>query len=45
MTENTNDQLQQLSTPYAVQLTDVTVHLGRRDVLKSINLSIEQGGM
>jgi len=45
MTENTNDQLQQLSKPYAVQLTDVTVHLGRRDVLKSINLSIEQGGM
>ncbi len=35
----------QLSTPYAIQLTDVTVRLGNKDVLKSVNLSIEQGGM
>jgi len=34
-----------LARPYAIQLTNVTVHLGNKDVLKSINLSIEQGGM
>jgi ABC-type molybdenum transport system ATPase subunit/photorepair protein PhrA len=42
---DTNHVHQQLSNLYAVQLTDVTVRLGNKDVLKSINLSIEQGGM
>lgn len=45
MIEDTNDQLLNISKSYAIQLTDVTVHLGKRDVLKSINLSVEQGGM
>lgn len=35
----------QLSIPPAVQLTDVTVRLGKTDVLKSICLTIEKGGM
>ncbi|CAF1292196.1 unnamed protein product [Adineta steineri] len=35
----------QLSNPYAIQLTDVTVHLGNKNVLRSVNLSIEQGGI
>ena len=34
-----------LAPPLAIELTDVTVHLGKKDILKSINLSIEQGGM
>ena len=40
-----DDDHTRLSPPFAIQLTDVTIHLGKRDVLKSINLSIEQGGM
>jgi ABC-type molybdenum transport system ATPase subunit/photorepair protein PhrA len=35
----------QLANPYAIQLTDVTIRLSNKDILKSINLSIEQGGM
>jgi hypothetical protein len=38
--EDVIDDHHQLSKPYAIQLTDVTVN-----VLKSLNLSIEQGGM
>jgi ABC-type molybdenum transport system ATPase subunit/photorepair protein PhrA len=43
--EDVIDDHHQLSKPYAIQLTDVTVNLGNKDVLKSLNLSIEQGGM
>ena len=42
MVDDINDQL---AKPSAIQLTDVTVRLGNKDVLRSINLSIEQGGM
>ncbi len=44
MADDMNDR-HQFSNPYAIQLTDVTVRLSNKDVLKSINLSIEQGGM
>jgi ABC-type molybdenum transport system ATPase subunit/photorepair protein PhrA len=44
MTDDINDH-HQLSNTYAIQLTDITVRLGNKDVLKTINLSIEQGGM
>jgi ABC-type molybdenum transport system ATPase subunit/photorepair protein PhrA len=43
--DDTTNAHDQLSKPYAIQLTDVTVRLGNKDVLKSINLSVEQGGM
>ncbi|CAF1087228.1 unnamed protein product [Adineta ricciae] len=33
------------SNSSAIQLTDVTVHLGNKDVLRSINLTIESGGI
>jgi ABC-type molybdenum transport system ATPase subunit/photorepair protein PhrA len=44
MADGINDH-HKLANPYAIQLTDVTVRLGSKDVLKTINLSIEQGGM
>lgn len=43
--DNYSDDHHELAQPYAIQLTDVTVHLGKKDVLRSIHLSIEQGGM
>lgn len=39
-----NDRAE-LANPYAIELIDVTVRLGNKDILKSINLTIEQGGM
>lgn len=44
MVDDMNDH-HELSNPYAIQMNDVTVRLGKKDVLRSINLSIEQGGM
>jgi ABC-type molybdenum transport system ATPase subunit/photorepair protein PhrA len=35
----------QLAHPYAIQLNDITIRLSNKDILKSIHLSIEQGGM
>ncbi|CAF1004312.1 unnamed protein product [Rotaria sordida] len=35
----------QLSNPCAIELIDVTIRLSNKDILKSINLSIEQGGI
>lgn len=45
MVDDMNDHHHQLANPYAIQLNDVTVRLSNKDILKSINLSIEQGGM
>jgi ABC-type molybdenum transport system ATPase subunit/photorepair protein PhrA len=39
------DASQQLAKPFAIHLTDVTIRLGKKHVLKCINMSIEQGGM
>lgn len=44
MVEDVNDH-HQLANSYAIQLNDVTVRLSSKDILKSISLSIEQGGM
>lgn len=45
MVEDIDDHHHQLAKPCAVQVFDVTVRLGNKDILKSIHLSIEQGGM
>ena len=42
---NTIDEQRQLSHTYAVELTDVTICLGNKTILRSINLSINHGGM
>lgn len=44
MGDDINDH-HKLTNPPAIQLTDVTVRLGKKDVLRCINLVIEQGGM
>ena len=43
--ESFPEEHHELAQPFAIQLQDVTVHLGKKDVLRSITLSIEQGGM
>ncbi|CAF4511728.1 unnamed protein product, partial [Rotaria sp. Silwood2] len=43
--ENTLNDHQQLSNPHAIELTNITIRLGNKDVLKSINLSIDHGGI
>ncbi|CAF4613281.1 unnamed protein product [Rotaria sp. Silwood2] len=43
--EYTINDHQQLADPYAIELINITIRLGNKDVLKSINLSIEQGGI
>ena len=45
MADDNITDVHQLANPCAVQLTDVTIRLSNKDILKSINLSIEQGGM
>lgn len=44
MAHDINDS-NQLSIPYAIELSDVTIRLGSKDILRSINLAIAQGGM
>ena len=39
------DAQQQLALSPAIELIDVTVRLGRKDILRSVSVSIEQGGM
>ncbi|CAF4823206.1 unnamed protein product [Rotaria sp. Silwood1] len=41
---NNNDH-HQLSNPYAIELNNVTIRLSNKDILKSITLAIEQGGI
>ncbi|CAM4940454.1 unnamed protein product [Rotaria socialis] len=43
--EHAINDLDELANPYAIELIDVTVRLGNRDILKSIHLTIEQGGI
>lgn len=43
--EHTVSEHYVLSNTCAVELIDITVRLGNKDVLKSVDLTIEQGGM
>ena len=44
MEDITSDR-RKFSNAAAIELIDVTVHLGNKTVLRSINLSVDQGGM